>query len=208
MFQLARVRQRHPDNGFRDMLHASLFIAKLGVTLAMFSTALPRMSPALAGRAVFPSGHGPPMHLLAKLLHILIAVVALGTSAGLGALLEFYGDHSTHGSFVLRAIERITALIVLPGYTLMLVTGIWLVNLVVVDHREVDPICIGAVGRRHLGFGLVTGTGAQAARGLLDSSGPTSASYRRVSVLGRAVGGSFGLIVVLIMCLMVFKPWS
>jgi len=68
-------------------------------------------------------------YLLAKLLHILIAVVALGTSAGLGVLLEFYGDHATHGSFVLRAIERITMLVVLPGYALMLVTGIWLVDL-------------------------------------------------------------------------------
>ena len=146
-------------------------------------------------------------YLLAKLLHILIAVVALGTSAGLGALLEFYGDHPTHGSFVLRAIERITVLVVLPGYALMLVTGIWLVNLSwsITARWILFALALWAVGILGLFSSLVL---VRKQRGLLDSSGPTSASYRRVSVLGRAVGGSFGLIVVLIMCLMVFKPWT
>src|SRR5688572_13434341 len=45
-------------------------------------------------------------YLLLKLLHIFVAVVALGTSACLGIVLEFYADDATHGSFVLRAIER------------------------------------------------------------------------------------------------------
>jgi uncharacterized membrane protein len=71
----------------------------------------------------------PSQHLLAKFVHVFIAIVALGTSAGLGLLLEFYGNHPSHGSFVLRAIRRITVLVVLPGYTLMLVTGLWLVSL-------------------------------------------------------------------------------
>jgi hypothetical protein len=60
-------------------------------------------------------------YLLAKFLHVLIAILALGTSAGLGIVLEFYGDHPVHGSFVLRAIERIVAFFVLPGYAVMVV---------------------------------------------------------------------------------------
>jgi len=67
-------------------------------------------------------------YFLAKLIHILIAILALGTSAGLGIVLEFYGDYPTHGLFVLRAIERIENLFVIPGYVLMLVTGLWMVN--------------------------------------------------------------------------------
>src|SRR5712692_1901221 len=67
-------------------------------------------------------------YVLAKFLHILIAILALGTSAGLGIVLEFYGDHPAHGAFVLRAIERIVAFFVIPGYVLMLVTGLWMAN--------------------------------------------------------------------------------
>src|SRR6266498_4037039 len=68
-------------------------------------------------------------YIIVKLFHILIAIVALGTSAGLGILLEFYGSHPTHGPFLLRAIGRMVALFVIPGYILMLATGLWMVNL-------------------------------------------------------------------------------
>ena len=48
-------------------------------------------------------------YVLVKFFHILIAILALGTSAGLGIVLEFYGGHPTHGPFLLRAIGRIVA---------------------------------------------------------------------------------------------------
>jgi uncharacterized membrane protein len=68
-------------------------------------------------------------YLWLKVLHILVAVVALGTSAGLGIVLEFYGNDRTHGSFALRVIERLLTLVVLPGYVLVLVTGLWMTSL-------------------------------------------------------------------------------
>ena len=66
---------------------------------------------------------------LVKFFHILIAILALGTSAGLGIVLEFYGNHPTHGPFLLSAIKRVVAFFVIPGYILMLATGLWMVNL-------------------------------------------------------------------------------
>jgi hypothetical protein len=98
-------------------------------------------------------------------------------------------------------------LVVLPGYALMLVTGIWLVDLSwsITARWILFALALWAVGILGLVSSLVL---VRKQRRLLDSSGPACASYRRVSVLGRLVGGSFGLIVVLIMCLMVFKPWS
>ena len=54
-------------------------------------------------------------YMLVKFLHILIAILALGTSAGLGIVLEFYGDHPTHGAFLLRAIKRVLTFFVIPG---------------------------------------------------------------------------------------------
>jgi uncharacterized membrane protein len=68
-------------------------------------------------------------YLVLKFFHILIAILALGTSAGLGISLEFYGSHPTHGPFLLRAIARLVAFFVLPGYVLMLVTGLWMMRL-------------------------------------------------------------------------------
>src|SRR5215217_3986642 len=68
-------------------------------------------------------------YIFLKFFHILIAILALGTSAGLGIVLEFYGNHPAHGPFLLRAVRRIVAFFVLPGYVLVLATGLWMVNL-------------------------------------------------------------------------------
>lgn len=68
-------------------------------------------------------------YVMFKFVHIFIAVIALGTSAGLGIVLEFYGNHPSHGGFVLRMISRLIALVVAPGYLLMLGTGLWLAKL-------------------------------------------------------------------------------
>src|SRR5215208_6912934 len=65
-------------------------------------------------------------YLVAKFLHILIAIVALGSSAGLGVVLELFGDHPVHGGFVLRAIHKVETRVVIPGYVMMLATGLWL----------------------------------------------------------------------------------
>lgn len=146
-------------------------------------------------------------YILVKFLHIFVAIVALGTSAGLGIVLEFYGDHSTHGSFILRAIERIIAFVVVPGYVLMLVTGLWMVNLSWPLTTKWIQAALALWG-----IGIVILGGSLAAlhkqRGLFDTEGPASTSYRRVSLLGRGLGGAVGLVVVLILYLMVFKPWS
>lgn len=146
-------------------------------------------------------------YLFAKLLHIFIAVVALGTSAGLGIVLEFFGSHPIHGSFVLRAIARVTSLVVLPGYALMLATGVWLVSLswsFKVTWIQC-ALALWIVGALALVSSLLL-LGEQ--RRALDTAGPTSASYQRICRASRVAGGSFGLVVVLIIGLMVFKPWS
>jgi uncharacterized membrane protein len=144
-------------------------------------------------------------YLLVKLLHIAVAVIALGTSAGLGIILEFYGSHPVHGSFVLRAIERITMLVVLPGYVLMLVTGIWLASLAwsLTANWIMSALMLWIVGVLGLISSVVL---VRRQRQLLDSAGLASTSYRRTARLCRAAGAFFGIVVVLLMYLMVFKP--
>ena len=140
-----------------------------------------------------------------KFLHILIAIIAMGTSAGLGIVLEFYGNHPRHGAFVLRAIHRLLTFVVIPGYLLMLATGLLLVHLswsltmkwiqaalVLWGMAAVLlPMALAVLGRQ------IT---------LLETTGPASASYRRVSLLERLLGAGVGLVVVVTLYLMVAKP--
>lgn len=144
-------------------------------------------------------------YVLVKFLHILIALLALGTSAGLGILLEFYGDHRTHGPYLLRAIERVVALFVIPGYVLMLVTGLLLVK---ISWRLATKWIQAALALWGIGMAILVIFLAvlHKQRGLFETRGPTSTSYQRLSLLGRGLGAGLGFVVILMLYLMVFKP--
>lgn len=144
-------------------------------------------------------------YVLLKFFHILIAILALGTSAGLGIVLEFYGSHPTHGPFVLRAITRIVALFVLPGYVLMLLTGLWMVHLSWPwTTRWIQAaLALWGVGLAMLALDLAV---IRKQRRLFETEGFATPSYQRVSLLGRALGAAGGLVVVILLYLMVFKP--
>lgn len=144
-------------------------------------------------------------YFLVKFFHILIAILALGTSAGLGIVLEFYGDHPTHGAFLLRAIKRVVALFVIPGYVLMLVTGLWMVNLSwsLATRWIRIAIVLWCIGLALLAISLVV---LRRQLGLMETEGVASSSYKRVALLGRGLGAGAGLVVIVILYLMVFKP--
>jgi uncharacterized membrane protein len=141
-------------------------------------------------------------YLWLKLLHIFVAVVALGTSAGLGIVLEFYGNDPAHGPFVLRAIERMVALVVLPGYVLLLATGLWMASLAWPFTARWIQSALGlwVVGIACLGCSFA------ALRKQRGCHGTGGYAYTRYAVASRALGGAFGLVVVVILYLMVFKP--
>ncbi len=144
-------------------------------------------------------------YVLIKFLHILIAILALGTSAGLGIVLEFYGDHPTYGAFVLGAIKRIVAFFVVPGYVLMLATGLWMTHLSwsMTTKWIQSALVLWGVGMVVLAISV---TVLHKQIGLFNTEGPTSSAYRRVSLLGRGLGAATGLIVIIILYFMVFKP--
>jgi uncharacterized membrane protein len=144
-------------------------------------------------------------YLLLKFFHILIAILALGTSAGLGITLEFCGSHPTHGPHLLRAITRIVAFFVLPGYVLMLVTGLLMVNVAwpLPTKWIQEAMALWGVGIADLVIFLAV---LRRQIRLLEAEGPATPAYHRVSLLGRGLGGGFGLVVIFILYLMVFKP--
>jgi uncharacterized membrane protein len=144
-------------------------------------------------------------YIALKYFHVLIAIVALGTSAGLGILLEFYGSHPAHGAYMLRAIRTLTAAVVAPGYALMAATGVWMTHLSwsFTLRWIAAALALWVAGAVFLGLTL----GALTRQIRLAEAGETgTSSYKRIALLARALGGGVGLVVVSILYLMVTKP--
>ena len=144
-------------------------------------------------------------YLWLKFAHVFIAVVAIGTSAGLALWLEFFGNHPVHGAFVLRAIRRLLFCVVMPGYVLMLVTGMWMGHLASLLDAHWTEAAMNIWGIGALFFvGVAIALHRQIR--LIETEGPASAAYKRVALLGRLMGGGAGLVIVIILYFMVFKP--
>jgi len=144
-------------------------------------------------------------YLWLKFAHILIAVIAIGTSAGLAFWLEFYANHPTHGVFVLRAIHRLLLRVVFPGYVLMLVTGMWMGHLASLLDAHWAEMAMNLWG---LGAMFIAGSVLVLRKqiSVLESEGASSRAYRRLALLGRLCGGGTGAVVVTILYFMVIKP--
>jgi len=147
----------------------------------------------------------PSGYLLLKFFHVLIAILALGTSAGLGIVMELFGDDPRHGGYVLRAILKLEVGFVLPGFLLMPVTGIWMAAGV---WPLSTPWIAAAVAIWGAGLALLLGS-LLLLRLQLDAferAGPASTACRRYSLAGRMLGAVAGLAIVAIVYLMVVKP--
>jgi uncharacterized membrane protein len=146
-----------------------------------------------------------PDYLDFKFAHVLIAIVALGSSAGLGILLTFFADDPAHGPFVLRAIRQLLYYIVAPGYVLMLASGMWMGHLAgLLDaHWTEAAMNLWGVGAVFIVLSLVA---LHRQIALFESAGPASPAYRRMAMLGRLSGAGAGVVIVVIVHLMVFKP--
>ena len=140
-----------------------------------------------------------------KVAHFLFAIIALGTSAALAILLEFFADDPTHGAFVLRMVRRLLYCVVVPGYVLMLATGMWMGHLAaLLDARWTEAAMhLWGVGALFMTLSLVV---LHKQIRLFASAGSASPAYRRVALLGRLTGGGTGLVIVAILYFMVFKP--
>ena len=143
------------------------------------------------------------LYTVIKFVHILIAILALGTSAGLGIVLEFYGQHPKHGAFVLNAISRISLWFVLPGYVAMLATGLWMTH---VAWTPVPGWLQSAMALWGAGLVLLIADIAVLRKQATRAVDEGAVVSRWLSVLGRGLGAACGLLVVAILYLMVFKP--
>jgi hypothetical protein len=140
-----------------------------------------------------------------KFAHILIAIIALGTGAAVGILTGFFGEDATHGAFVLRLSRKLLHLVVLPGYVLMLGTGMWMGHLAnLLDARWTEAAMnlwgVGAV------FYAAFAVFLRRRITLWETEGPASAAYRRAALWSSSSGAGVALVILAILGYMVFKP--
>jgi hypothetical protein len=132
-------------------------------------------------------------HYLAfKFAHIAIAIVALGSGAAATLVPAIWAS-------------KLLRWLVLPGYLLMLVTGMWMGHLAnLLDaHWAEAAMNLWGVGALFLGLALV----ALKRQLRIDAKVEHDPRARRVAVLlGRAAGAAAALVVLVILHFMVFKP--
>ena len=146
-------------------------------------------------------------YTLLKFLHVLAAVVAVGTNVTYGIWIATGSRDPKVLPFALRGVKLIDDRMSNPAYGLLLVTGIlmvivgglplstsWLVAALVL---YVAVVLLGLLG--------YTPTLRKQIR-LLESEGAGSAAYKSAARRGMVIGPVLGVIVLAIIFLMVFKP--
>src|SRR5215204_4582454 len=100
---------------------------------------------------------------------------------------------------------RVVAFFVLPGYLLVLVTGLWMVSLPwpLTTGWIQAALMLWAVGMILLALDLII---LRKQVALSETHASASLSYKWVSFFGRVLGVGVGSLVIVILYLMVFKP--
>lgn len=144
--------------------------------------------------------------LLLKTLHVLSAVVAVGSNATYGIWLALGRREASHLGFVLRGIKFVDDRVANPAYGVLLVTGLImsLTNYSITTTWILIGLALFAV--------LAVGGGAGYSPALrrqisvLDAQGMDSASYRQAAARAQGIGIFLGVVAVAAVFVMVFKP--
>lgn len=135
------------------------------------------------------------MYLALKYAHVLIAIVALGTSTAAGLILGFFADDPSHGEFALRLARRLLWVVV-AGYVLMLATGLWMGHVEnLLDARWAEmAMNVWGLGALFIGLAMRSVSRQIRLRG------------GREALLGRLFMAGWGAVLLVILYFMVFKP--
>ncbi|HEV8228820.1 MAG TPA: DUF2269 family protein [Candidatus Limnocylindria bacterium] len=145
---------------------------------------------------------------LAKFVHVLLAIIAVGFNASYGIwLARAAREPVAIQSHVLRTIKLLDDRFANPAYGLLLVTGLFMAfNSGIPFSRLWIALGIGLwFVLLFVGLGVYTPTLREQIR-VLESEGPGSEAYQRLAAKGRNVGIVLALIVVAIVYVMVTKP--
>jgi uncharacterized membrane protein len=144
--------------------------------------------------------------LLLKWLHVMSAIVAVGSNVTYGVWSVRARTDPAHLGFVLRGIKFLDDRVANPAYGLLLVTGL------------IMAFTTYSIGTRWilagLGIYVVMAVLALAVYSpnltrqikALDADGPTSSAYLAADARARGVGMLLGLLALIVVLVMVFKP--
>jgi len=144
--------------------------------------------------------------LLLKSVHVLSAIVAVGSNLTYAAWSARGTVDEAHLGFALRGIKFIDDRIANPAYGVLLVTG--LLMAVIYFSITLTWILIGLTGFilvAALAVVVYTPTLTKQIS-VLDTDGAQSPAYKALASRGQAVGMFMGVVVIAIVFVMVFKP--
>jgi uncharacterized membrane protein len=145
-------------------------------------------------------------YLIVKFVHILVAIIAVGSSAGSSLWLRLAIRSPSHLPFALRSAKRLDELLTRPGLIVMAATGLWMAasrwSLSVLWIRAALVLVVIVLGLLYAVVGPLLGRLIH----LTESGGPGTPKWKRSELLFEVFGGAGGLMVVVIVWLMVTKP--
>lgn len=144
--------------------------------------------------------------LVLKSLHVLSAVIAVGSNFTYGIWAARAKKEPVHLPFVLRGIKFVDDRMANPAYGVLLVTGLIMAFTTYSITNTWILIGLGLyVVMALLGVGVVSpGLNAQIAA--LDAEGSTSARYSAAEARVRGLGMFLGVLAVIVVFVMVLKP--
>jgi len=146
-------------------------------------------------------------YLILKYIHVLAAIVAVGTNATYGVWMALGAAQPDSLHAILRGARFLDTRVANPAYGLLLITGL---AMLYAGHLAIGtPWIATGLGLFIVGMALGARGYAPALRGqiqALEAGGPQSEAYRRASDGGRAIGLLFMVLVLVIIFLMVVKP--
>jgi uncharacterized membrane protein len=145
--------------------------------------------------------------LLLKFIHIASAITAVGANITYGVWSARAQSNAAQLGFALKGIQFLDNRIANPAYGVLFLSG---VSLLIVGHWSITSLwiiialvlfAVVAV----LGFGVFTPLLRNLIK-LVDAGDTSSPEFQRLSSRNRMLGPAFGLIVLAILVMMVFKP--
>jgi uncharacterized membrane protein len=142
-----------------------------------------------------------------KYVHVVLATLAVGFNASYAVWIARAAREPQYLAYSLRGVKFIDDRLANPAYALLLVTGLLMVwrGPVSLHQFWIATALVLYVILMGLGGGVYTPT-LRKQISALETSGPGSAEYRRLSARGTAVGALLGVLVLAIVFLMVVKP--
>jgi uncharacterized membrane protein len=145
-----------------------------------------------------------------KFVHIVLAITAVGFNAAYGLIIgraRAGGIDGREMRFALRTVKVMDDRVANPCYALLLLTGVGMVH--VAGYSWSLKWIHGSLALLIIAFVVAIAGYSPTLRrqiAVLESNGPSDPEFARLSKRGAMLGGILGVIVLVIVALMVFKP--